>query len=67
MKRKGTQAITQQDVSAALARFLKQGGIIKKLPAQRFQCAGTVGGDKYQAYESLTDLPVIAEATDRVA
>jgi hypothetical protein len=67
MKRKGTQEITQQDVSAALARFLKQGGIIRQLPAQRFQMVGTVGGEKYQAYESLTDLPVIAEATERVA
>jgi len=67
MKRKAKQEITQQEVSAALARFLKQGGMIKQLPAQRFQCVGTVGGEKYQAYESLTDLPVIAEPTERVA
>jgi hypothetical protein len=67
MKRKSKQEITQQDVSAALATFLKHGGMIRQLPAQRFQSAGTVGGEKYQAYESITDLPVIAEVTERVA
>ena len=67
MKRKATQEITQHDVSAALARFLKDGGIIKKLPAQRFHVVGTVGAEKYDAYESLADLPAIAEPSERVA
>ncbi|HEX9841702.1 MAG TPA: hypothetical protein VGC20_03085 [bacterium] len=67
MKRKGKQEITQQEVSAALARFLKQGGMIKQLPDQNFRPSGPVGGDKYQAYESLNDLPTLAGATEQVA
>ena len=67
MKRKGTEEITQQEVSAALARFLKQGGMIQQLPAQNFRASGLVGGDKYQAYESLNDLPTLAGTTEQVA
>jgi hypothetical protein len=65
MNRKGNAAITQQDISAALARFLKQGGVIEQLPAQEFHAAGTVGGEKYAAYESFTDLPRIVGAAEQ--
>ena len=67
MKRKASQAISQQDVSAALARFLNQGGIIRKLPDQNFRASGTVGGDKYQAFETLSDLPSLAGAGEHNA
>lgn len=67
MKRKANPGITQQEISAALARFLQQGGMIKKLPAQNFRTSGTIGGEKYQAYESLSDLPAVTGSNERVA
>jgi hypothetical protein len=67
MTRKGKPTITQEEISVALARFLKHGGVIEKLPAQEFHAVGTVGGEKYEAYESLADLPTLASPSDRVA
>lgn len=67
MNSKAHPTITQEEVSAALAQYLKRGGVIEKLPAQQFRINGTVGGDKYAAYESLTDLPAIVEAGERQA
>lgn len=64
MSRKGKQEITQADVSSALAQFLNQGGVIKQLPAQEFRVAGTVGADKYEAYETLNDLPALADQSE---
>ena len=67
MTRKSNPAITQVEISSALARFLKQGGVIEKLPAQNFRPIGTVGGEKYEAYESLNDLPAIAGAREQLS
>lgn len=67
MSHKANPSITQEEVSAALAQYLQRGGIIEKLPAQEFRANGTVGGDKYAAYESLTDLPSMVEAGERPA
>jgi len=67
MKRKSPVAVTQEEVSAALARFIGKGGVIQKLPAQNFRASGTVGGDKYQAYETLSDVPVLTGTAERVA
>jgi hypothetical protein len=67
MTRKATQAITQEEVSLALTRFLKEGGMIRKLPAQNFRVSGMVGGEKYQAFETLNDLPNLAGVTEQVA
>jgi hypothetical protein len=66
MHRKGTEMITQAEVSAALKRFLSHGGIIKQLPAQNFRPSGLVGGDKYQAFESLNDLPALPDTPERL-
>lgn len=67
MTRKAHPTITQNEVSSALAQFLQKGGVIKKLPAQQFHVSETVGGDKYDAYESLTDLPAMVEGGERPA
>ena len=67
MKRKTKQAITQDEVSAALAQFLRHGGIIKKLPDQTYQATGRVGADKYEAFETLTDLKAMTGSNEQVA
>lgn len=67
MKHKGKQEVTQQEISAALAQFLKKGGMIQQLPAQNFRPAGQVGGEKYEAFETLSDLPTLAGAPEQMA
>jgi hypothetical protein len=67
MKRRETQAVTQEEVSAALARFLKQGGMIQKLPDQNFHATERVGGEKYDAYERLADLPSLTVGGEQPA
>lgn len=67
MRRKAKRQITQVEISTALALFLRRGGMIKQLPAQRFQPAGMVGGEKYQAYEELSDLPALAGSTEQAS
>ncbi len=57
MKQKAKQQpVTQDQVSAALARFLNEGGMIQRLPDQQHRETGSVGAEKYDAYESLADL-----------
>lgn len=55
MKGKANRRVTQEEISAAIARFRKQGGIIAKLPEQKAR--GKLVGEKYEAYESLSNLP----------
>ena len=66
MSRKATTQVSHADVAAAMTRFLKRGGIIKHLPEQKALLAGTVGAEKYEVFESLSDLPVVADAGDRL-
>lgn len=62
MKRKGK--VTQDEISAALQRFIKDGGVIHHLPDQEYSEAKTVGDDKYQAYESLSNLSALTNTND---
>ncbi|MCZ6473240.1 MAG: hypothetical protein O7A08_10850 [SAR324 cluster bacterium] len=45
--------LTHEDVHRAVAQFLKRGGVIEQLPEQKSQENPTIGGEKYQDYESL--------------
>lgn len=57
MKRKQmAEPVTHQEVQQALHHFLKNGGLIQRLPAQEKQEQPMVGGDKYQNFESLANL-----------
>lgn len=66
MTRKPGSQVSHSDVSAAIARFLKDGGMIKKLPEQKAMTSGTVGADKYEAFETLSDLSKVADGGDRL-
>jgi hypothetical protein len=57
--------ISQEEVSAALQRFLKKGGAIVKLPDQNYIQAHPVGEDKYEIYESITDLSLLANSAEQ--
>lgn len=48
--------ISQHDVSAAMAKFLAFGGIVKKLPDQNYRPSRIVGEEKYAIYEPLNML-----------
>jgi hypothetical protein len=63
----GRRSITQQDIAAALSQFLGHGGMIKRLPAQNFQPAGVVGGEKYQAFETFSDLPRLTGSSEQAS
>lgn len=67
MSRKASMQVSHADVSAAMARFLKQGGMIKQLPAQKALLSGTVGADKYEVFETLNDLSRVSDAAERLA
>lgn len=67
MMRKSKQEISHAEVAVAMSRFLNKGGMIKQLPAQEFRAPGTVGGDKYEAFETLSDLPGIADGSEQPA
>ena len=54
MKRKSQ--ISQQEVSAALQRFLSKGGVIMKLPDQRYNTQPMIGEEKYDVYETINEL-----------
>jgi hypothetical protein len=50
------QKVSHQDVQKAVQQFLKNGGIIVRLPEQKPQPKPVVGGEKYQDYEPYTAL-----------
>ena len=62
MKARGK--ITQVEVSAALQKFIKKGGMIKRLPDQEYKPATPIGEEKYQIYEPISDLSKIADNGD---
>jgi hypothetical protein len=53
------QKISQDEVQLAIQKFLKHGGLIVKLPDQAVRQRKTIGEDKYQIYEALSNLPTI--------
>lgn len=67
MNAKGKQTVSQSEISAALSQFLEQGGMIKQLPPQNFRASGTVGGEKYQAFEGLQELSALTGAGEQSA
>lgn len=56
--------ITKDEITAALQRFIKNGGVIHHLPDQEYRMAQTIGDEKYDAYESMSDLSKIANTGD---
>ena len=48
--------ISQEEVSAAIQQFLKEGGLIEHLPNQGSPEGKVVGESKYDIYESFNDL-----------
>lgn len=52
-----TKKISHEDVRKAIQQFKQEGGMIAELPPQEVrESQHTVGGEKYQPYESLTAL-----------
>ncbi len=56
--------ITQDEVSAAMYQFIKCGGHIQKLPDQNYCAAHPVGEDKYEVFETLSDLDSLTSSND---
>ena len=54
-KKIGTM-VSHEDVQRAVQRFLKDGGIIVRLPEQQGAERPMVGGEKYQDFETLNNL-----------
>ena len=50
------ERVTHQDVRRALRKFLDDGGMIVQLPEQKSEQPVVVGGEKYDEYDSLTDI-----------
>jgi len=48
--------LSHDDIQRAVKRFLTDGGIIVHLPEQQNQAHTMVGGEKYQNYETLSNL-----------
>lgn len=61
---KKNKRITQQEIAAALRRFISRGGVIDHLPDQKYQVSKMIGDEKYQVYESISDLSKIANSGD---
>ena len=55
-KNKNKKAITQEEVALAIKKFQENGGIIVKLPDQEFKSHKVVGSEKYQNFESISNL-----------
>lgn len=47
---------THQEVIKAVRKFLEHGGIIEQLPDQKSEQMVVIGGEKYEEFESLTDI-----------
>ena len=47
--------ITKQDVAQAISKFQKCGGIIAKLPDQKFRATLYVGSEKSGGFESIAN------------
>ena len=56
--------ITPQEIAVALRQFISRGGVIHHLPDQKYQIAKMIGDEKYQVYESISDLSKIASIGD---
>ena len=56
--RKQATPISHQEVANAVQQFLKNGGMISKLPDQNYNASSNVGGEKYEAFEAPADLIV---------
>lgn len=48
--------LSHEDIQAAMDSFLKKGGKIEVLPNQKAVTLKVIGGEKWDAYESLQDL-----------
>lgn len=53
---KGKVPITHEDVQKAIKQYVSKGGQIKVLPSQKVMSVNVIGADKWDAYESLTDI-----------
>ena len=48
------QKITQDEIAQAIAKFQASGGIINRLPEQRYQSTKYVGAEKSGGFETLS-------------
>jgi hypothetical protein len=48
--------ITHKEVREAMTRFVRNGGIINKLPEQKSARTEFIGQEKYENFESLASL-----------
>ena len=53
-KKKKQQLVSHEVISAAILKFRMSGGMIGKLPEQRYERRAVVGEDKHHSYESLS-------------
>lgn len=63
---KSKNKISHLDVSAALQKFINDGGMINHLPDQECDTTQTIGEEKYDIYESMTGLDKLANTGDTV-
>ncbi len=55
-KRAVLQEMTHEELATEMERFLAKGGKIKLLPKQQSGNISVIGAEKWDAYESLSDL-----------
>ena len=51
--------VSHQEVSSAIQKFVREGGLIKKLPEQSAKRRDIIGEEKYEMYESVSKLPIV--------
>ena len=51
--------LKHHEVAAAIQKFLKDGGLIEKLPEQNVRRQDIIGDEKYEMYEKVSRLPIL--------
>jgi len=51
--------VSHQEVFAAIQKFVREGGLIKKLPEQSAKRRDIIGDDKYEMYETVSNIPIM--------
>ena len=56
---KRNNQVSHQEVFAAIQKFVREGGLIKKLPEQSAKRRDIIGDDKYEMYETVSNIPIM--------
>ena len=51
--------LSHQELYSAIQKFVREGGLIKKLPEQNAKRRDVIGEEKYEMYESVSKLPIV--------